>query len=364
MRLVSFDVGIKNLAYCIFEVEGGNPPTSYPKNLLGSTPPSKVASWTVANLLEPETPVEIHPCSYELTKKRKSDAPKLCGKVSKYQTPSPSICYFCETHAKKSAEYLLPKKEYTLSKLKNKRIDALQTTCRENGVDCVGLKKQEIAEKLASWYEGRMFRQIGQTAPKKTAGETDLISIGRAIKRVLDADPEIRGATHVIIENQISTIASRMKTIQGMIAQYFIMQDRHIEIEFVSSHNKLKGHKLESEKPASCELGPLVPSCEGGLRRVKNPEDLNPLVPSCEGGLRRVKNQEDLNPLVPSSKYKLNKSDGVAICRQSLNETPHFESWKPMFESSKKKDDLADCFFPWKAAAGQTLHRTCRAASG
>jgi len=300
MRLVSFDVGIKNLAYCIFvEVEGL---TESGVCLSPST--SKIASWTVANLLEPETPAEIHPCSYELTKKRKSDAPKLCGKVAKYQTPGSCSSYFCETHAKKSTEYLLPKKEYTLSKLKNKRIDALQTACRETGVDCAGLKKQEIAEKLASWYEGKMFREIGQNSPSKKAGETDLISIGRAIKRVLDADPEIQGATHVIIENQISTIASRMKTIQGMISQYFIMQDRHIEIEFVSSHNKLKGQKRESEEPASCDLGQSV----------------------------------------PSSKYKLNKSDGVAICRQSLNETPNFESWKPMFEASKKKDDLADCF--------------------
>lgn len=272
MRLISFDVGIKNLAYCIF-VEG-----------------SKIASWTVANLLEPETPVETHPCSHELTKKRKSDDPKLCGKVAKYQTPSCS--YFCETHAKKSDQVILPKKEYTLSKLKNKKLDVLQSLCRENGVDMVGLKKQEIAEKLALWYEGRTFKPIGQIATK-TAGETDLISIGRAIKRVLDADPEVRGATHVIIENQISTIASRMKTIQGMIAQYFIMQDVEIEIEFVSSHNKLKGQNRESEKPASGS----------------------------------------------SSKYKANKSDGVAICRQFIA-----EPWKTKFESSKKKDDLADCF--------------------
>jgi hypothetical protein len=320
MRLVSFDVGIKNLAYCIF-VEGRQPLRVTPLEGVPTVPPirevevegltesgvclspstSKVVSWTVANLLEPETPVEIHPCSYELTKKRKSDLSKLCGKVAKYQTPGSCSSYFCETHAKKSAEYLLPKKEYTLSKLKNKRIDALQTACREAGVDVAGLKKPEIAEKLASWYEGRMFRQIGQIYPKKTAGETDLISIGRAIKRVLDADPEIRGATHVIIENQISTIASRMKTIQGMIAQYFIMQDRHIEIEFVSSHNKLKGQKRDSDTST--------------LESSNRP-----------------------------SKYKKNKSDGVAICRQSLEETPNFEPWRPMFEASKKKDDLADCF--------------------
>ena len=43
----------------------------------------------------------------------------------------------------------------------------------------------------------------------------------------------------VIIENQISTIASRMKTLQGMIAQYFIMRGTPC-IEFISAANKLK----------------------------------------------------------------------------------------------------------------------------
>ena len=36
--------------------------------------------------------------------------------------------------------------------------------------------------------------------------------------------PDIESITHVFIENQISPIANRMKTIQGMLAQYFIMK--------------------------------------------------------------------------------------------------------------------------------------------
>ena len=43
----------------------------------------------------------------------------------------------------------------------------------------------------------------------------------------------------VLIENQISPIANRMKTIQGMITQYFIMKNIDF-IEFISSFNKLK----------------------------------------------------------------------------------------------------------------------------
>jgi hypothetical protein len=36
-----------------------------------------------------------------------------------------------------------------------------------------------------------------------------------------------------------------MKTIQGMIAQYFIMRNNTIEIEFVSASNKLKTEKKD-----------------------------------------------------------------------------------------------------------------------
>ena len=44
----------------------------------------------------------------------------------------------------------------------------------------------------------------------------------------------------VIIENQISPIANRMKTVQGMLSQYFLMSNDKLDIEFISSINKLK----------------------------------------------------------------------------------------------------------------------------
>ncbi len=58
----------------------------------------------------------------------------------------------------------------------------------------------------------------------KSANDTDLVCIGKNMKKLLNEIPGIEDITHVIIENQISTIATRMKTIQGMCAQYFIMK--------------------------------------------------------------------------------------------------------------------------------------------
>ena len=279
MRLISFDVGIKNLAYCIFE---------------GASPDSlEIVGWKVANLIQTESPT-THQCSCVLPPKKKLDPPKPCGKIAKYRTPSVTPEYWCEVHAKKTDLWMLPKKEYTLPKLKSCKVDILQARYREILGDPSGLKKQELVDKLVDYYGKRCFQPLDESK-SKTAGEVDLITIGRAIKRVLDEDTNTQTITHVIIENQISTIATRMKTIQGMIAQYFIMSPNQIHIEFVSSHNKLKGLGVSKETQTT-------------------------------------------------SSYKTNKSDGIVYCRKILDETPHFERWKESFESSKKRDDLADCF--------------------
>jgi hypothetical protein len=140
----------------------------------------------------------------------------------------------------------------------------------------------------------------------------DLVTIGRAIRRQLDSDATLDGITHVIIENQISTIASRMKTIQGMIAQYFIMRlGDSVHIEFVSSHNKLKGFSpTRTEKDEMTDAKAQVQ----GDDKTK-------------------------------SSYKANKSDGVAICRRFFEANPkEMGNWAAEFERSKKRDDLADCF--------------------
>ena len=50
---------------------------------------------------------------------------------------------------------------------------------------------------------------------------------------------------YVIIENQISPIANRMKSIQGMLTQYFITKDVP-HIEYISAINKLSSL---SDKP-------------------------------------------------------------------------------------------------------------------
>jgi len=125
----------------------------------------------------------------------------------------------------------------------------------------------------------------------KTANDTDLITVGKLLKLELDKVSGIHDMTHVAIENQISKIASRMKTVQGMLSQYFIMQDICPHIEYVSSANKLK----------------------------------------------------DLTSNVQENTYKQHKKDSVEISKQILGQNPSLGNFDDLFNVSKK-DDLADAF--------------------
>jgi hypothetical protein len=113
----------------------------------------------------------------------------------------------------------------------------------------------------------------------------------------------------MIIENQISTLASRMKTLQGMITQYFIM--KHIpQIEFISASCKLKLF-TDTTTTTSTDLG-----------------------------------TESL--CVDASTYADRKKSGIIVCRSlgeiSRKHNSGYAKWMPVFENHKKKDDLADCF--------------------
>jgi hypothetical protein len=143
--------------------------------------------------------------------------------------------------------------------------------------------------------------------PKKPnytyAHDLDLVTYGRNLMKHLDILlSSIDGPIDMmIIENQISTLASRMKTLQGMITQYFIMKNVP-QIEFIS---------------ASCKLKLFTDTIDS---------------PIC----------------IDASTYADRKKSGIAVCRylgaSAYSSGATYSTWMPMFEKHKKKDDLADCF--------------------
>jgi hypothetical protein len=100
-----------------------------------------------------------------------------------------------------------------------------------------------------------------------------------------------------------------MKTIQGMLAQYFIMINDNIHIEFISSANKLK--------------------------------QMNK-IPVNHSEIQNTFREPDTE-IKQNAIYKQHKIDGVTLCSRFLDANPFYQMWKHVLET-KKKDDLADCF--------------------
>lgn len=199
---------------------------------------------------------------------------------------------------------MIPIRECSLVSLKKKKMDELLVIAQKYTIPLGDCKlKKGILETIIKFFNEKCLELIGATKTK-TAGEIDLVTIGRNMRNLLNVcSVPSETITNVVIENQISPIANRMKTIQGMLAQYYIMRGRDdIKIDFVSSINKLRGLSV-----------PNVTQEENSLSGEPN-------------------------------NYKRRKNDGIHHCNKFLIYNPSFIHYINILVQSKKSDDLADCF--------------------
>jgi hypothetical protein len=190
---------------------------------------------------------------------------------------------------------MVPTKELTKTALTKTKVAGLKVLVEKYGIldniELMTMTRPELVSSLLKHADVHFF----ETKTQINAVHLNLVVIGRNIQHKLDVifGDDIAIINTVIIENQIGPLAVKMKTVQGMLAQYFIMKNNNIAIEFVSSVNKLKG------------LG---------------------------------QGQEGSEPI----DYKGRKKLGVQCCAEQLS--LNNASWVSFFKSHKKKDDLADCF--------------------
>jgi hypothetical protein len=211
MKLLSIDVGMKNLAFCLMDL---NDDDNF-KN--------KIQTWGVINLCEDE----IIPCK-ELTKKK-----CVCNKTSTFHKNGK---YYCKTHAKKIDSYKVPNTELRLNKLKKYKINKLKDLCSKYDIPLEKkMKKVDILNRIILDLSNNYLNFV----IKIKASQYNLVEYGRNMKdkfnEVLNNEP----IDCVIVENQIGPLALRMKTLQGMIMQHFI-EIGVKSIKEVSSSNKLR----------------------------------------------------------------------------------------------------------------------------
>jgi len=306
MRLISYDIGIKNLAYCVIEYKD--------KEL-------SILDWNVINLLE-ETP-QTQKCSQKKSIKRSKQPICQCMKDARFKKGDQ---YYCTKHAQKSG-FIIPTKKTKKGFLKKMNIIELQQLAKSFFLfeNLEKLKRDELIDKLVKYYEKQGLEMVIEKK-EKNAGEADLILIGKRMKKILDENQITETITHVIIENQISPIATRMKTLQGMLTQYYIDRNIDISIEFISSVNKLKQ---------------FLPSNQS-KNTIKKTKLENTIKPN-EEEKEETQHETQQSKQNKKTTYKDHKKSGITYCSQIIENNTQFHDWKEKLDT-KKKDDLADCF--------------------
>ena len=253
MKVLSIDVGIKNLALCLLNI---NEDKQY-----------SIDIWNVSNLCREKKIM----CS-------------MCDKTANYKYGS---FYTCKRHIKVSGVEIIPD-ELEHNKLKKGKIKDIREILLKHKIQFDNKKSKIILlDELQKEFESKYIIPFNNSI--KTT-DMSLIEIGINLKIEMDLLFKDIKIDTVIIENQISPIANRMKTLQGMIAQYFIMNDV-TDIHFISASNKLKDF---------------------------------------------IANKQ--------TTYSERKKKGIEVCEEIVINNDQLNEHLTLFENSKKKDDLADCF--------------------
>ena len=262
MKVLSIDVGIKNLALCLFEK---SPNTEH----------FKVIKWDVINLTEEET----LKCSF-------LDKNSICNKPAKFKKENQC---FCVKHSKKQ-KFNIPTPEQKHSFINKQKINKLYEIADSHGIKYDNKsKKVDLVNLINEYIQNNYF----ETIESKKASEVDLFNIGVNIKNKFNETlKDETKIDYVIIENQIGPLAIRMKTIQGMLVQYFVMSPVEVKhVEFISAANKLKDCDIKDK-----------------------------------------------------SKYSDRKKLGITKCLETITSNSNYSGKLDYFNAHKKKDDLADSF--------------------
>jgi len=299
--ILSFDVGIKNLAYCLIEKTGDD---------------FNILKWNVINLVSDQ-----QKCMHELR------GGKGCTQDAKFSlhhkdgenvfSNNSNNIFVCKTHKEKASPLI---KEIENKKTKTKKLQDVKKC-----MHCDNESKYELTTNINySWCEGChkksskiIDKKIGSKKVNNVAcGKQPVQDISEKLYAKLDEEimnnPDVSDFDEVIIENQPGMKNRVMSRMGGDIRSYFTLRGvidgkKNIKfVNFVSPSNKLKVDKKTTNDLLDKE-------------KSKNEE--------------KDKTKKDANV------YKLTKNLGVKYCMSLIEDKD-----KDILNKLKKKDDLCDAF--------------------
>jgi hypothetical protein len=281
MKVLSWDVGIINLAYCMIE---------YIEN------DWKIIDWGIINL----TNRQKYKCIN-------------CGKnASCYTNLDNNEIYYCKKHLPKDLNP--PEFEHVFIE-KNDAICSWQTEkskckskCKYMCTDNEYKNNYYCRSHAKTIYKRIENRYSIKNIKKKSVGSLPIENLKLKLINILDTHKNFLQVDIVLIENQPSMKNPKMKAISSTIFDYFMIRglvDKDITnsiiniVKFMSPSNKLK---------------------------LADEGDTKKLV--------KLKGND-------AKTYKLTKSLGIKYCSEMIKP---YDKWVNLFNSYKKKDDLADSF--------------------
>ena len=283
--LLSIDVGIRNLAYCVLSKE------------------LQIIKWGVIDCC-PESAANVIKCAFCASKATHylPESHDAAGLASKKHTP-PFLANspICLKHANKAKTYSKQQTNpYTLSKLTtmHKNHSNSDSDSKEwmDVCDMVGITPESSMRTVYDHMRTRICQPIvRQSAATKNL--TEVIKVMAAEFRDRDL---FAGVTLLLVENQIGPKAVRMKAIQEVINALGIFSG----ISSENIHGISSAHKLSA---LTANIG------------------------------------SNENEVVANS-YSNHKSSGILRCKEWLTSLNVDTQWHELFANTKKKDDLADSF--------------------
>jgi len=190
MKILSIDVGIKNLAFCLFDK------STTEDNF-------KITQWDIIDISEQENAII---CGFV-------EKNEICTKPAKFKKDDKC---FCLKHSKKQ-QIQIPTSEQKTTFINKQKLQKLYEIAESHNIKYESkTKKTDLINLINNHININYF----QTIESKKAADVDLFNIGLNIKtkfnKLFENESKI---DYVIIENQIGPLAIIMKTIQGIIVQ-------------------------------------------------------------------------------------------------------------------------------------------------
>ena len=285
MKILSWDVGIINLAYCLLDVEGEN---------------WKIEDWGVINLTNRDT-LKCSVCGTNA-----SCCTEIEGKSKEEQ-------YYCKKHIPKD---LVAPNFDDIFEICDSSIKCQWGESDDGLKECVKKSKYKhittgicyCTAHAKSLYKKIVDRYKVKSLKKKAVGSMDIDVLKVELIKKLEERNDFLNVDSILIENQPSMKNPKMKAISSTLYDYFLirgifdkerLQSKISYVKFMSPSNKLK---------------------------LADDSDSKKLI--------KVKGND-------AKSYKLTKSLSVKYCKDLISK---YDNWVNVFDQHKKKDDLADCF--------------------